>query len=204
MQDEQQPGWVFKPGDNTAQPARVPQEQPQSQERPQPILPPQPEPVPMQTDNEAPQVAWTASEYQDNPKSAGWFALLAIASILSAAVFYILTEDLIPTLVIAIVGIMVGVFAARKPRVLQYALDRSGVHIGEKLYAYETFKSFSVGTDQAMSYIQLMPLRRFMPPIIIHYDPADEDKIADTLSSYLPFEEHKRDMADRIARRIRL
>lgn len=196
MQDEQQPGWVFKPGDNSAQPEEHSQTQQPETEKPAP--------EPQRAGDEAPHVSWTASEYQDNPKSAGWFALLATVSVLSAIVFYLLTEDLIPTLVIAMVGIMVGVFAARKPRVLRYSLDRSGVYIGDKLYAYDMFKSFSVGTDQAMGYIQLMPLRRFMPPIIIHYDPADEDKIADTLASYLPFEEHKRDMADRLARRIRL
>lgn len=148
-------------------------------------------------------IEWTASEYLAHQKGASWYGALALAVLLLVLVVYFVTGDIISTVVIGVVGILFGVFAARQPRVLNYSIDSSGVHVGEKLYPFGTFKSFSVGNDQAMSYISLTPLRRFMPPLTIHYAPEDEDVITNTLSQYLPFEEHKRDIVDSFSRKIR-
>lgn len=203
MQDEQQgdnnnvqPRWTYKPGDNVAQTNPGPTETPRTATLPTEVT--------AQAANNDAIVSWTASEYQANPKSAGWFGSLALASVLLAVIIYFITSDIVPTVVIGLMGIIIGIFAARQPHVLDYHLDNLGIYIGSRFYPYSTFKSFSVATDQAMGYISLMPLRRFMPPITIHYDPADEDKIADTLADYLPFEEHKRDMVDSLTRRFRL
>lgn len=216
MQDgnQNEPGFVFKPDDEPSRPSV-----PDAPTSTPPELPPRP-PVELQSiqstsgvqaDSYTPfapntplaRIEWTASEYAASPKNAGWFLALAAGSILLAAVVYLLTSDLVSTAVIIILGIIVGIFAARQPQVLQYAVDNNGVHVGPKLYPYNVFKSFSVADDQAIGFIQLMPLKRFMPPLTIHYDPADEDKIASTLAEYLPFEEHRRDVVDSITRRFR-
>lgn len=162
-------------------------------------------PVPAQQlpDAGRPHVEWSASEYIANPKSFGWFVILGIASVVLAAVVYIITKDVVSTVVMAILGIIIGIFAARQPQVLQYAVDNSGIHVGQKFYQYESFKWFSVVNSHGMGYIYLMPLKRFMPPLTIHYDPSDEDKIADTLAEYLPYEDYKPDVVDDITRRFR-
>lgn len=156
-------------------------------------------------DATAPHVEWSASEYLANPKSGGWFVLLGLGLLLTAAAVYFVTGgDIVSTAVIVIIGILFGIFSGRQPQVLNYAIDNAGFHIGQKFYPYGSFKSFSVVHDgSAMGYISLMPLRRFMPPLIIHYDPNDEARIADTLSEYLPYEEHKVDIVDSITKRIR-
>jgi hypothetical protein len=149
------------------------------------------------------QVSWTASEFVAHHKNAGWYlALIGIIVLLAAAVFA-LTEDLVSTVVIAIVGISFGFFAARKPRELQYALDTSGIHMGEKFYPYSQFKSFSLVQEDAAQSVWLMPLKRFMPILTMYFDPNDQDKIASTLSNFLPFEEHQPDAVDRVMHRIR-
>ncbi len=153
---------------------------------------------------DAPHVEWTASEYTANPKSGGWFGLLALATILVAVAVYFLTNgDIVSTAVIVVIAIMFGIFAARQPQTLNYAIDNDGFHIGQKFYPYETFKSFSVMHDGVMGYISLLPLKRFMPPLAIHYDPDDEERIANTLMEYLPYEEHKADVIDTITRKFR-
>ena len=235
MQDGQQPnepGWVFRPGDqSTPTPTQVGENIPEAPAPPTPVtetparpmLTPQmemPEPIanPVVSQNfdspisEAPtqdfdtgeiHAEWTASEYVANPKNKSWFSLLAAASIFVAAIVYVVTRDLISTSVTIILGILLGIFAARQPRTLQYRIDSKGIHIGQKFYEYAGFKSFSVAHEHAMAYISLMPLKRFMPPLAIHYDVQDEDKIVQTLADYLPFEEHKPDMVDSLTRRIR-
>lgn len=181
---------------------------------PQPTEPEAPSSAPVPTESavrqpstprfaDGPHVEWTASEYLAHQKTAGWFGLLALGTVGLTAVVFLVTRDVVSTLVIPVLGIILGVFAAREPRVLPYAVDSSGIHVADKFYPYGGFKSFSLAADQAISYISLQPLKRFMPPLIIHYDPADEDKIMDTLAAYLPFEQHKRDVVDSISRRFR-
>jgi hypothetical protein len=196
-QSQQEPGWVFKPGDQS-------QPTPAEDTATPPAQVEAPSSQPASSRPDVGHVEWTASEYLANPKSTGWFSLLAICSVLLATIVWILTDgDIVSTVVIALVGIIVGVFAARQPHTLNYKIDNNGLTIGEKFYPYDNFKSFSVANDQAIGYISLMPLKRFMPTLVVHYAPEDEDRIAQTLAEYLPYEDHKPDAIDNFARRIR-
>ena len=104
---------------------------------------------------------------------------------------------------ILLMGIVFGIFAARKPDVLEYNVNSRGLSIGQKFYPYENFKTFSVHEDGVIHSIVLAPLQRFMPPLSIYYEPSDEDKIIDVISNYLPFSEAKLDAVDSLMRRVR-
>jgi hypothetical protein len=105
--------------------------------------------------------------------------------------------------VILICALALGTFAARKPKQLQYAVDGSGVTIGQKHFNYGAFKSFSVVPEDAFSSIVLMPLKRFSPLTTIYYSPADEEKIVNILADHLPLEQARVDAIDSFMRRIR-
>jgi len=183
--DQEPPaGWVFKPGSSDA---ALPQE-------PAPGANYEP-----QTDA----VQWSASEYVANDKTPGWFLTLGLGAIALAIIIYFMTTDIMSVIVIMSLAIIVGVFAARQPHVLEYALDARGIHMGHKFYPYGVFKSFSIVKDGGLSHIVLSPLKRFMPPLTVHYPPNDEDRIMDVLSDYLPYEEQKRDLVESITRRVR-
>lgn len=148
-------------------------------------------------------VSWTASEFVAHEKNANWYGLLALAGVLGTVIIYLLTKDIVSSAMILVVTVIFGVFASRKPRVLEYVLDQSGIHIGPKFYAYGDFKSFSVFEEGSLNAVLLMPLRRFMPSLTIYYDPQDEEKIIQVLSDYLPFEERDHDMVDKLMRKVR-
>lgn len=148
-------------------------------------------------------VSWTASEFVANQKTGGWFVLLAVAALVGCTAIYFLTRDIISAIMIATVAAAFGFLATRQPRILTYKIDTTGIHIGGKFYPYQTFKSFSVVDEGALSSILLMPLKRFMPPISVYYAPEDEDKITDVLGDFLPFEARQHDMVDRFMRKIR-
>lgn len=204
-QNEQQTqppaGWVFTPG-APPQPA-APQAVNQAEPSAQTGSPADDTTVqsPVQASDNI--ITWTASEYVGNAKAMSWFAMLAAATVSVAVIVYFLTGDLVSVIVIVIFGIIIGVFAARQPQVLQYGLDRSGIHIGLRFFPYQSFKTFSVVHDGAFNHISLLPLKRFIPPIAIHYSPDDEDKITNTLADYLPYEEQKRDMIESFSRKVR-
>lgn len=196
MQDEgnkeQQPqaGWVFNPG--TQSPVANSQDDTLSDGSQQAF-------VPLQENA----VTWTASEYIGNPKTSSWYMMFAGSMVFVCVIVYLLTHDLVSTIVIAILGIAVGIFAARQPQVIEYGLDRSGIHLGSRFFPYSTFKTFSVAVDGAFSHITLSPLKRFGTPVTVHYSPEDEEKIIKTLADYLPYEEHKSDPIENFSRRVR-
>src|SRR5688500_14457038 len=139
----QQGGWQFRPdespvipGDHVAQPSA---ELPEAS------------------------VSWTASEFVAHQKNIGWYVLLGLAGSVAAIVIYGLAQDRISASLMILAGVALGVMAARQPRVLKYRLDDAGVHIGEKFYPYNSFKSFAVMEEGALRVIWLMSLKRFMP-----------------------------------------
>lgn len=148
-------------------------------------------------------VSWTASEYIDHEKRAGWFLAVAGIAAVTAAIIYLLTHDVVNGIVIIIVGGLFAVSGARRPRTLQYALDARGVHIANKFYDYGELKSFSVMDEGGLSSIQLFQFKRFTTPITLYFPPDQEETIVNFLGSYLPHETRSHDPIDRLMRKVR-
>ncbi len=147
-------------------------------------------------------IAWSASEYVSHQKGAGWFsALILVVAILSGGV-YLLTRDVVSTVVVAVIGASFGIFALRKPEVLDYSVDEKGIYIGPKFYAYHLFKSFSLLEEDALHSILLVPQRRFDLPISVYYAVADESKIVGVIGNHLPHEERAVPPIDRLMSKI--
>ncbi|HKR82317.1 MAG TPA: hypothetical protein VJR27_04965 [Candidatus Saccharimonadales bacterium] len=149
-------------------------------------------------------VRWSASEFIAHQKSATWYLVLFVSSIVAAGLVYLITRgDKITAGAIIVAAIFFSIVAARKPRVLDYEVSTSGVTVGRHFYPYSNFKSFSVRHDEAFSSISFMPLKRFMPFVTMYYSPDEEADIITMLSAFLPVEQAKRDMLDHFLERIR-
>lgn len=197
--------WQYKPGESVG-----PEVSPASQSaapQPAPVVSPASVSQSDIMNDAVPQpsggVSWSASEYVAHQKSGGWYILLTIVALILAAVVYMLTKDIFSTAVVVVAAIVFGAYGARKPRVLQYALDTHGITIGHKTYHFGQFRSFSIAEEGAFSSINLMPLKRFMPIITVYFDPKDEDKITGLLAGYLPLETGKKDAVDALLHKIR-
>lgn len=148
-------------------------------------------------------IEWTASEYVAHQKTTKWYAMLMLAALAGALLAYVLTKDVISAVSIVLLALVFAFAAARKPRVLTYRLDASGITIGEKVYSYGQFRSFAVADEGPFSSIALAPLKRFMPVLSIYYEPADEERIVQMLADRLPLEAHRRDAIDSLLHKIR-
>jgi len=148
--------------------------------------------------------AWRGTEFIEHPHNTLWYGALAFAAAALTVFVYFVTKDYIATATIPIVGIIVGIFAKHKPRVVDYEISDTGLKVGEKDYPYSLFKSFSVLQEGNLKSVNLFPLKRFMPPIAAYFDPANEDKIINALGDHLPYEERQMDQVDRLSRRLRL
>lgn len=150
-------------------------------------------------------VSWTASEYIAHEKTALWYVVVSLLMIVFAGLIYFFDSDngLFSPILVLIAGIIFMVAASRKPNELEYLIDRSGLHIGKKLYNYAQFKSFSLVQEGLIVTIVFTPLQRFVPALTIYFDPNDQDKIVTALSEYLPVENKKLDIIDSLMRKIR-
>jgi hypothetical protein len=159
--------------------------------------------TPQENQNPQSLISWRASEFASSDKNGSWYILLAIGSIIFSAVTYLLTKQLFSVIVILILGITVAFYGKLKPRVLDYSIDTNGIFVGNKYYLFTQFKSFSIIEDQAIPSIHLMPIKKLMMPITIYIAPEAADNIIEILGNILPFEDRKRDIADKISQKLR-
>lgn len=148
-------------------------------------------------------VEWTASEFVQHDKDSSWYVALGVLGVIVVGIIYLITEDWITAVVIVVAMILFAVAAKRKPRTLRYRIDHSGVTMGDKLYTFAQFKSFTVLQEGAFNSIMLMPLKRFMPPISLYCPPEQEEEVITTLGNYLPHETRSHDPVDRLMSKIR-
>lgn len=148
-------------------------------------------------------VSWTASEYISHAKGTSWFMLLGIGLFVMVAVVYLLTRDIFASIGVGVAGVTFAAFSVRPPRVLTYAINENGIQIGSRFYSYHELKSFSVMRDGPLPSILLMPLKRFLPPITIFFEPQTEEEIVHALSAYLPHEANQPDAVDKLMSRLR-
>ena len=148
-------------------------------------------------------ISWSASEFVSYQKGASWYVGILTVVMIVAAIIVLITSDFISAGVTILVGILFLVFASRKPRVLTYAISSSGIQVGEKQYSFSELRSFAVIDEGSLRSIMLLPTQRFKPAVSIYYEPNEEQKIIDTLGSYLPHEERKQELIDRFMHKIR-
>ena len=148
-------------------------------------------------------VSWTASEFIAHQKTAGWYSILAVVAVVFSVLVYLLTRDLITSGFVIFGALILGYYASRQPNELHYQIDSKGVLIGNKIYGYESFRSFSIVDEGAFSSVVFMPLKRFAPLRAVYFAPEHEDKIIEMLMPRLPFEEYSHDAIDRLMSRIR-
>jgi len=150
-------------------------------------------------------VSWQATEFIEHHHGSGWYAMLALSTAaLAIVVFFSSSHDAIATIIIMVLGVVVGMYASHKPGTANYEISNTGLKVNDKTYRYGDYKSFAVINEGDLSSINLIPLKRFMPPISAYFENQDEEKITKALGNHLPYEQHRLDIIERLSRRLRL
>lgn len=148
-------------------------------------------------------ITWTASEFIEHNKSATWYVILILGAVILASIIWLWTRDKITAGTIIVVGLVLAIMGAKKPRDQNYKLDNRGIYIGEKFLPFNEFKSFNLIKRGAFHSLVFSPLKRFGVYRSVYFDPADEEKIMAILASYLPMEEPRRDLLDELMWKMR-
>ncbi|MDB5168777.1 MAG: hypothetical protein JWO41_133 [Candidatus Saccharibacteria bacterium] len=148
-------------------------------------------------------ITWTASEFIAHEKSNSWYLKLGGVAVVVALILFLLTRDKIASGFILFAALLLGVYAAREPRELEYQITVHGVSVGEKYHDFQEFRSFTIVPEGAFSSIMFIPLKRFAPAVSIYYSPEEEDRIVDVLEERLPYDDTRSDPIDNFMRHIR-
>ncbi len=147
---------------------------------------------------------WTASEYRVQQKNPLWFVIfIAIVAVISLGIF-LLTHEKINAIVILVTGGAVAFFASQPPTDRHYEITEKSIKIDAKEYPLDAFQVFSVVDEGTRNSIWLRPIKKPSLMVIMHYPPEQEMNIINTLSQFLPHEDRKLDIVDRLAKKINL
>ncbi len=160
------------------------------------------EPLIAEDESKRQEVSWMAAEFAPHPKTRSWYLILAGITLVSIALTYLVTRDIITVVVLIVCAGLFGYAASRQPRQMEYALDPKGISVGHKFYPYVDFRSFSIVELGEFSSIDFMPLKRFAPMLSISYDHNNEPEILEILTQHLPFANHARTIIDQLMHRI--
>ena len=146
--------------------------------------------------------SWEASEFVHHHKSPLWYMVLGIATlVLSGLAVWLGLWLEIGVFIVMAIAIMV--YASKPPRTLLYELSSEGLHVDGRLYPFSYFRSFSVMADAEWHSIDLEPVKRLSPRVVVLFDTEDFDEIVGHLELHLPREDREPDVIERISRYVR-
>ena len=145
---------------------------------------------------------WSAPEFVQTHKPAGWYILFGLffLVLIALAVF---TKQYITVGLFAVMAIAVLVYANREPRVLNYKISNYGISVGNKKYIFDDFDSYYEADDYGQTVVELVPNKRF--GTLVSLPPAEHhlQEVEDTLGKMLPKVDNKEDIVDKIFRKLR-
>ena len=110
-------------------------------------------------------IEWSAPEYEDKERSRDWFWAFGII-VVTTSVTSIIYGNYFFAVLLILGGVMLGFFAIKKPDTIYYELDEKGLRMMNRLYPYESIKSFYV-RDEEKSILLIRSERFFMPIVSI-------------------------------------
>ena len=145
---------------------------------------------------------WSAPEFVQTHKPAGWYILFGLffLVLIALAVF---TKQYITVGLFAVMAIAVLVYANREPRVLSYKISNYGISVGQKKYVFDDFDAYYEADDYGQTVVELVPNKRF--GTLVSLPPAEHhlQEVEDTLGKMLPKVDNKEDVVDKIFRKLR-
>ena len=141
---------------------------------------------------------WTALEYEEKERGNDWFWALGVIVLASAITSFIYANYFFGLFLI-IGGILLGVFAVKKPDLVFYELNEKGLKIRNRLFPYTNIKSFWIKKDLEKSTLFIKSERLFMPIISMPINQNSAEEIKNImLSENVSEEEMKEHVSEKI------
>lgn len=149
-------------------------------------------------------IRWQAAEYIHHERSSLWFVGLAIVAIVLMGIAAFLMRSITFAVLIPVMAVTLILYVKRPPNTINYTLSRQGLHVNDKLYLYDQFKSFGLATHSDHHAVVLVPRKRFQVSQTVYFPEEVGEPLVDMLATRLPMVEHQPDAIDKLLTRLRL
>jgi hypothetical protein len=147
--------------------------------------------------NETNKVEWSLLEYDEKERNNDWFWALGVV-VVAATITSIIFSNYFFAILIVLSGLLLGVFAVKKPELVSYELNEKGLKIKDRLYPYEKIKSFWV-QKEIKPTLFIKSERIIMPIISMPIEGFQADEIKNKmLISAVPEEEMKEHVSEKV------
>lgn len=145
---------------------------------------------------------WSSYEHEYRIRGPYWF-LYPLAGATIGIAFGITTQSYLFVSFVFIAFVMLTYHAKQPPRMLNFAIEKRGVWVGDRLLDYSKVKSFWIFTHALMAPELLLETASPINPLIhIRLEGVDVDEVKQVISRYLPEKEQKDRASHQIARII--
>lgn len=156
------------------------------------------------SEDDAALIRWEAAEYIHHNRGALWYVIATFIIIALMAVAIFLLHSVTFAILIPVMAVALVIYVRRPPERLRYVLSHKGIHINDKIFIYDEFKSFGVIGHANTHSVVLIPRKRFQISQIIYFPEEIGEQLVDMLAERLPMKEVQLDALDRFLARIRL
>ncbi len=141
-------------------------------------------------------INWKAYEYEHKNNSTDWFwgvGVIAIAIAIAAIIY----NNVLFAIFILLGAFTLLMYAVRKPKEINFEINKRGVVVDNILYPYATIESFWIRENGHDKKLVLQSEKVLMPHIIIPLtSEVDHEFLHEFLSEFLEEEEHHESLAD--------
>jgi len=133
-------------------------------------------------------------------KTSDWYWAVGIIT-LCVAVISIIFGNVLFGLIVVIGGFILSIFAARRPDLVRFEINKSGILINRRLYPFGTLESFFVEDNihhEMQSKLLVKSQHLMVPLIVIPLEGVDPKEIRDFLLDHLLEEHHQESLGQKI------
>lgn len=149
-------------------------------------------------------IRWEAPEYAHHERSTVWYVVFGLITLVLAVAAILIIKSITFAILVPIMAVALFVYTQHAPEVLRYTLSRKGLHINDKLFTYNQFKSFGIVDHNGMHSAVLVPRKRFQLGQTVYFPAEVGEQLVDMLAARLPMKELEPDALDRLLARLHL
>jgi len=149
-------------------------------------------------------IRWEAPEYAHRERTMGWYVIFGVVTLVLAAAAILIIKSITFAILVPVMAVALFVYTQHTPEVLRYTLSRKGLHINDKLFMYNQFKSFGIIDHNGMHSVVLVPRKRFQLGQTVYFPAEVGEQLVDMLAARLPMKELEPDALDRLLARLHL
>jgi len=147
-------------------------------------------------------LSWTAPEFIRQTKSAGWFVVFAIITVLLLFLSVWLKNYFFSGLII-LTAALFFVQALKFPRTFRFSVLRDGIKIGDRLLLYKEIHSFWIFEEPSINALSLTTKNLLNSHLLIPLGQQPPAPLRSVLAQYIKEVEHEEGLIDWLARIIK-